>query len=295
MEELTHIVSFARVVKAGSFAGAARQLSVTDSVVSKHVAKLERALGVRLLNRNTRKLSLTEAGAAYYEHCTRVIGELERGKQAVAQLSAPRGRLRVTAPVPIAGTLGPMVRTFLERYPKVQLELDASNRIVDLAEEGYDVAIRFARKLPPNVVARLLRSFEVGVFASPAYVKREGRPQTPPDLARHNCYNLPAALPSGLWTFVRNGERHDVAVRGSVVSDVVPALLDLVLAGTGITLLPTDLAEPAVHAGTLVRLLEDWDLPPAPLYAVYLPTRHLAPKVRVFIDFMLEQMASPRA
>ena len=295
MEDLTHIVSFARVVKAGSFAAAARQLSVTDSVVSKHVAKLERSLGVRLLNRNTRKLSLTEAGAAYYEHCTRVIGELERGKQAVAQLTAtPRGRLRVTAPVPIAGTLGPMVRAFLERHPKVQLELDASNRIVDLAEEGYDVAIRFARKLPPNVIARLLRTFEVGVFAAPAYVKREGTPKAPADLARHNCLNMPTALPGGLWPFTRGGEQLEVAVRGSVESDVVPALLDLVLSGTGITLLPTDLAEPGVRAGKLVRLLADWELPPAQLYAVYLPTRHLAPKVRAFIDFMLEQFAAEK-
>jgi DNA-binding transcriptional LysR family regulator len=291
VEELAHIVTFTRVVKAGSFAGAARQLNVTDSMVSKHVAKLERSLGVRLLNRNTRKLSLTEAGTAYYDHCTRVVAELDSGKRAVTALAAtPRGRLRVTVPVPIAATLGPLVREFLLRYPKVQIDLDASNRIVDLAEEGFDIAIRFARTLPPNVVARLLRTFRIGAFAAPSYLRRAGTPQHPADLAKHDCLNLPTALPGGIWPFVRAGEHAEIAVQGSVQSDMVPALHDLVRGGTGITLLPLEMAAPDVKAGRLVRVLPDWEMPPANLYAVYLPTRHLAPKSRAFIDFLVARM-----
>lgn len=294
MEELSHIVSFTRVVKAGSFAGAARQLNLTDSVVSKHVAKLERSLGVRLLNRNTRKLSLTEAGSAYFEHCTRVVAELDSGKRAVTALAeAPAGRLRVTAAVPIAATLGPLVQEFLKRHPKVQIELDASNRLVDLAEEGFDVAIRFARTLPPNVVARLLRQVRVAPFASPGYLRRAGTPRQPADLAQHDCLNLPTALPSRVWPFERRGEGAEVAVKGSVESDMVPALHDLVLAGTGITLLPLELAARDVKAGRLVRVLPDWEMPPASLYAVYLPSRHLPPKVRAFIDFIVARMAEP--
>lgn len=295
MEELAHMLTFARVVKAGSFAAAARNLKVTDSMASKHVAKLEQALGVRLLNRSTRKLSLTEAGAAYYEHCARIIEEVESAQRTLAQLQAvPRGLLRVTAPVPVASRLGPMLNEFLARYPEIQLELDASNRVVDLAEEGYDVAIRFARTLPPNVVARLLLSMRLRLCASPRYVEREGVPQHPAELSQHNCLNAPAAVPDGLWCFVRGSERVEVPARGSVQSDMVETLQDLVLAGTGITLLSDATVSRDIREGRLTTLLADWGIEPrAKLYAVYLPTRYLAPKVRVFVDFLVGRYASP--
>ena len=294
VEELAHMVTFARVVKAGSFARAARHLKVTGSVASKHVAKLERALGVRLLNRSTRKLSLTEAGAAYYEHCARIVLEVESSKRALAELQAvPRGLLRVTAPVPIASTLGPMLREFLERYPEVQLDLDASNRIVDLAEEGFDVAIRVARILPPNVVARLLRSMRLHLCASPQYLQREGVPQHPADLSRHNCLTVPVAMPDGVWRFVRGGERAEVPVRGSLQSNTVEALRDLVLAGAGVTMMAGPMAGKDIRDGRLTPLLTDWEIEPRiNVHAVYLPTRYLAPKVRVFVDFLAESFAS---
>lgn len=290
MEELSHIVTFTHVVKAGSFSGAARQMRIASSVASKHVTKLERALGVRLLNRNTRKLSLTEAGAAYYEHCTRIVAEVESGRRALAELQAvPRGRLRVTAPVPVASTLGPILQDFLQRHPRVELELDASNRVVDLAAEGYDVAIRFARKLPPNIVARLLTSLRVHAYASPQYLARAGVPEHPAQLSHHNCLNLPTPLPGGVWTFQRGDERVEVTVQGSVQSDMVDTLRDLALAGTGVTLLPTAMTARDVRDGRLTPLLPEWAMPDADLYAVYLPTRHVAPKVRVFVDFLVER------
>ena len=295
MEDLAHIVTFTRVVKAGSFASAARHLKITDSVASKHVAKLEQALGVRLLNRSTRKLSLTEAGASYYEHCARIVEEVESSKRALAELQAlPRGLLRVTAPVPITNTLGPMLREFLERYPEVQLDLDASNRIVDLAEEGFDVAIRVARALPPNVVARPLRSMRLHLCASPQYLQREGVPQHPADLSRHNCLIVPVAMPDSIWRFVRGSERVEVPVHGSLQSNTVEALHDLVLGGTGVTLLAGPTAGKDIREGRLTSLLTDWEIEPrVNVYAVYLPTRYLAPKVRVFVDFLAERFASP--
>ncbi|MGH8455761.1 MAG: LysR family transcriptional regulator [Stenotrophobium sp.] len=295
MEDLAHMVTFARVVKAGSFAGAARHLKVTSSVASKHVAKLEQALGVRLLNRSTRKLSLTEAGAAYYEHCARIVGEVESSQRALAELQAvPRGLLRVTVPVPVASTLGPLLREFLERYPEIQLDLDASNRVVDLAEEGFDVAIRFARTLPPNVVARLLLSMRLHLYASPQYLQRAGVPQHPTDLSRHNCLIVPVAMPDSIWRFTRGGERVEVSVHGRLQSNTVEALRDLVLGGTGVTLLPDNMAENDIREGRLMPLLTDWEVEPiVTLYAVYLPTRHLAPKLRVFVDFLVERFASP--
>jgi DNA-binding transcriptional LysR family regulator len=291
VEELAHMVTFARVVKAGSFSRAAQHLNVTGSVASKHVAKLEQALGVRLLNRSTRKISLTEAGAAYYEHCARIVEEVESGRRALAELqSVPRGLLRVTAPVPVATRIGSIVQGFLERYPKIQLELDASNRIVDLAEEGFDLALRAARTLPDsNLVARPLRSMGLHLCAAPEYVRRRGAPQHPSELSNHNCVTLPPSLQGDVWAFVRGQERLEVPARGSLQSNMLEALHDLVLAGKGLTLLPGYMAGKDLRDGKLVALLPDWQIDlRITLYAVYLPTRFLAPKVRVFVDFLAE-------
>jgi DNA-binding transcriptional LysR family regulator len=297
VEDLSQIVTFVGVVRAGSFAGAARQLKVTGSVASKHVAKLEQALGVRLLNRSTRKLSLTEAGAAYFEHCQRIVEEVESSKRALAELKAvPQGLLRVTAPVPFAARLGPLLQEFLARYPRIQLDLDASNRVVDLAGEGFDVALRVARSRPPKLVARLLRSIDVLLCASPEYLRRQGRPRHPADLARHNCLTIPSATRDGIWHFARGSERFELAARGTLQSDVVEALYDLVLAGTGVTLLPDDMIVEDIRAGRLLPLLTDWEVETgARLYAVHLPTRYVAPKVRVFIDFLAGHLAGQQA
>jgi DNA-binding transcriptional LysR family regulator len=292
MEDLGYMVTFARVVKAGSFAGAARRLGMTSSVASKHVAKLEKALGVRLLNRSTRKLSLTEAGAAYYEHCARIVEEIESSKTAIAQLqAAPRGQLKVTAPVTFANTrLGPILREFFTRYPDIQVDLNASNRVTDLAEEGFDVAIRIARTLPPNVVARELRPVRWHLCGSPEYLEREGEPTHPANLSRHNCLTFPTAAPGTVWHFVRGSERVEVPVHGSLQSNMVEALHDLVLAGTGLTLLPGYIAGKDIREGKLRAVLADWQIEAGSnLYAVYLPTRYLAPKVRVFVDFLVEK------
>jgi DNA-binding transcriptional LysR family regulator len=293
VEDLVHLVTFVRVVKVGSFAGAARQLKITGSVASKHVAKLEKTLGVRLLNRSTRKLSLTEAGAAYYEHCTRIVEELEHARVSLARLQdAPRGLLRVTAPVPIASTLGPMLREFLERYPDIQIELDASNRVVNLAEEGFDLAIRVARSLPPNVVARPLVSMRVHLYASPQYLGRDGTPQHPSDLARHNCLTVPVAMPDSIWRFVRGNERAEIAVHGSLQSNTIEALRDLVLGGAGITLLPASMVGKDQREGRLKPLLTDWEVEPRiNIYAVFLPTRFVPPKLRVFVDYLAGRFA----
>jgi len=292
------MVTFARVVKAGSFAGAARRLHVTSSVASKHVAKLEQALGVRLLNRSTRKLSLTEAGAAYYEHCARIVEEVENSKTAIAQLqAAPRGLLRVTAPVTFANTrLGPILREFFARHPDVQIDLNASNRVVDLAEEGFDVAIRIARTLPPNVVARELRRVRWHLCASPEYLEREGVPAHPANLTRHNCLTFPAPGTSPEWHFTRGGEKATVPVHGSLQSNMVEALHDLVLNGTGLTLLPGYMAGKDISEGKLRAVLEDWEIEAgSSLYAVYLRSRFLAPKVRVFVDFLVEKFGAKPA
>lgn len=296
MEDLTYMVTFARVVRAGSFAAAARRLKVTPSVASKHVAKLEKDLGVRLLNRSTRKLSLTEAGTAYYEHCARIVEEIENSQRAIAQLqSQPRGLLRVTAPVTFANTrLGGVLPEFFKRYPEIQLELNATNRLVDLAEEGCDVAIRIARTLPPNVVARHLRAVRWHLCASPAYLEREGTPVHPANLTRHNCLIFPSLLQDGVWHFMRGDERIEVAVQGSLRANTVESMHDLALAGMGLTLLPGYMAGVDIREQRLVPVLTDWAIESGShLYAVYLPSRWLAPKLRVFVDFLVEKFGRP--
>jgi len=295
MEDLAYMVTFARVVKAGSFAGAARRLKVTSSVASKHVAKLEKALGVRLLNRSTRKISLTEAGAAYYEHCARIVEEVESSQRAIAELQAvPRGLLRVTAPVTFANTrLGPILREFFQRYPEIQIDLNASNRMVDLAEEGYDVAIRIARTLPPNVIARELRRVRWHLCGAPQYLDREGVPAHPANLTRHNCLSFSGPGLTPTWHFVRGSERVEVPIHGSLVSNTVEALHEMVLAGAGLTLLPGYMAGKDIREGLLRPVLADWEVESGSnLYAVYLPTRYLAPKVRVFVDFLVEMFGA---
>jgi DNA-binding transcriptional LysR family regulator len=292
MEDLAYLMTFARVVKAGSFAGAARRLKVSTSVASKHVAKLEKSLGVRLLNRSTRKLSLTEAGAAYYDHCARIVEEVDNSKRAIAQLqAAPRGLLRVTAPSTFATTrLSAVLPEFFARYPEIQIELNATNRLIDLAEEGFDVAIRIARTLPPNVVARRLRPVRWHLCASPAYLEREGTPAHPSSLTRHNCLAFPTAPQSGIWHFVRGDERVEVPVHGSLQANAVEAMHDLALAGLGLTLLPGYLAGVDIREKRLVPVLTDWAIESgSELYVVYLPNRYLAPKLRVFVDFLVER------
>lgn len=299
MQDLEQMVTFARVVKNGSFAGAARRLKVSTSVASKHVAKLESRLGVRLLNRSTRKLSLTEAGAAYYEHCARIVEEIENSRRAVAQMqAAPRGLLRVTAPVTFANSrLGAVLPEFFRRYPEVQIDLNASNRIVDLAEEGYDAALRIARTLPGNVVARQLRPVRWHLCASPDYVAQHGAPAHPAELTRHNCLVFPTLTQNGIWHFSRGDERVEAAVHGSLMANTVEALHDLAAAGMGITMLPGYMAGKDIKEQRLVPLLPDWEIESgASLYAVYLPTRYVAPKLRVFVDFMVERfgVGAPR-
>jgi DNA-binding transcriptional LysR family regulator len=295
MEDLAYMVTFARVVKSGSFAGAARRLKVSTSVASKHVAKLEKTLGVRLLNRSTRKLSLTEAGAAYYEHCARIVEEVENSQRAIAQLqAAPRGLLRVTAPITFANSrLGPVLRDFFQRHPEIQIELNATNRVVDLAEEGYDVAIRIARALPPNVVARRLRPVRWHLCGSAEYLEREGAPVHPSNLTRHNCLIFPTLLQNGVWHFIRGRDRIEVPVQGNLQANTVEALHDLALAGMGLTLLPGYMAGVDIKEQRLIPVLADWEIESgSDLYAVHLPSRYMAPKLRVFVDFLVERFGT---
>lgn len=291
------MVTFARVVDAGSFAAAARALGVNTSVTSKHVSALEAELGAKLLIRGTRRLELTEAGAAYVRHCARVVEEVEHARQAVVEMqSTPRGRLRVSAPPGlIAGLVVPWLPEFRQRFPLIELDVSASNRFVDLAEEGYDLALRVTDVLQPNVVARKLADMSVVACAAPSYLDRVGVPREPMDLQHHDCLQF---TPPGLMSasvFEKDGVRVDVPIRGGIRINHAEPLRTLALGGLGVALLSRHLVHEDLREGRLVRLLPDWrPVVDAALYAVYLPNRYGMPKLRAFVEFLLEKFEPAR-
>jgi DNA-binding transcriptional LysR family regulator len=279
---------FARVVDARSFTGAAAALGLSKSAVSKQVARLEDRLGARLLNRTTRRLSLTEVGAAFYERCARILAEVEDAELAVGRLQdAPRGTLRINAPMSFGQLhLAPAVADFLDGHPDVAVDLTLNDRLVDLIEEGYDLAIRISQLADSSLIARRLVPMRRIVCGSPAYFARHGVPRHPRDLRQHNCL-LYSYLPSvEEWQFV--GPDGPVAVRaaGTLKANNGDVLETAMLAGLGVALQPTFIAARDLQAGRLVAVMPDYVNEAASVYAVYPHSRHLSAKVRAFIDFL---------
>ena len=291
MKNLVGMAIFARVAESRSFSGAAARLGLSKSMVSKEVSKLEQSLGARLLNRTTRQLSLTEVGAAFYEHCARVVQEAEEAELLVGRLQGePRGVLKLTAPVAFATLhVASALPPFLDRYPDMQVDLTLSDRLFDLAEEGYDLSIRIARELPANLVARQLAPINRVVCATPAYLAKHGVPATPQALAEHNCLVYTHANPDSVWRFRGPEGPIVVPVRGNLRLNDDEAIWQAVLGGLGISLLPTFIVGKDLQAGTLQPVLTRYVPTERKLHALYLPNRHLSTKVRVFIDFLVER------
>jgi DNA-binding transcriptional LysR family regulator len=289
MVDLNLLAIFARVVESGSFAEAARRLSTSRSAVSKAVAKLEVALGARLLNRTTRHLSLTEIGAAVAEHGGRILEEAAEAENFVASLTAePRGVLRVSASVAF-GTLhvAPALAEFLPRHPQLKVDLTITDRWVDLAGEGYDVAIQVTGEPPQHLVARKLAPVRRKLCATPAYFRQRGVPLTPTDLVAHNCLDYTRSGEQGRWRFTGPDGDIAVPVNGPLHVDDDEALSQAVLGGLGMGLLPTFIIGKDIQSGKLQAVLSEYIPVERHVYALYLPTRHLPSKVRVFIDFLV--------
>lgn len=286
---------FARVAEAKGFSAAARRLGISKSVVSKEVAKLEKSLGARLLNRTTRQLSLTEVGAAFYDHCARIVQEAEEAALLVDRLHAkPRGVLKCTAPVAFATLhIAAVLPDFLARYPEVQIDMTVGDRFFELADEGFDLAIRIARELPPNMVARKLAPINRVVCATPGYFEKHGIPIVPQDLAEHNCLVYTHANPDSYWRFRSSEGDIVVPVRGNLKLNDDEVIWQAVRGGLGISILPTFTVGNDLQSGHLQAVLAEYIPTETNLYALYLPNRHLSAKVRVFIDFLLERFEPP--
>jgi len=283
---------FAQVVEAKTFSAAADKLGMSKSLASRHVSALERSLSVKLLNRSTRKLSLTEAGALFYEHCARIVQEAELAEQRLTRTqSEPAGLVRVTAaPAFAVRHLLPALAEFYQKYPKIRVSLSCSNRALDLGDAGFDLGIRVSFDPAPNLVARKLAVNRSVLCASPAYLKRHGIPRRIEDLRKHECVLFPPLAPKGVWTFRRDKRKYSVQVGGLFETDEVDAVRAAVAGGLGIGILPVYMVGDALRQRQLVPLLRQFRVvPESAIYLVYLPNRTLSSRVRALIDFLAER------
>jgi DNA-binding transcriptional LysR family regulator len=281
------------VVDAGSFAAAAEALDTSTAAVSRQVAALEAHLGTRLMNRTTRRLSLTEAGADFAERSRTILVDLAEAESLAGLHSVePVGLLRVTAPLSFGIThFSRLLPGFLRRHPKLKLDLDLSDRVVDLVNERVDVALRIAREPSPTLVARRLASVGMVVCASPAYLKRHGTPRTPGELVDHRTLSFSYLWAGDDWTFEdAQGHLTTVRVNADVHATNGDVLRELAVAGEGIVLQPNFLVGMDVASGALVPLLTEWKTFELSLYAVYLSRRNLSLKVRAFVDYLVESI-----
>jgi DNA-binding transcriptional LysR family regulator len=280
---------FAHVVDAKSFSAAADRLGMSKSLASRQVSALEQALSVRLLNRSTRKLSLTEAGALFYEHCARIVQEADLAEQRLTRTqSEPAGLVRVTAvPAFAVRHVLPALTEFYRQYPKIQVKLSCSNRAVDLGDGEFDLGVRVSFKPAPNLVARKLAANRAVLCAAPAYLERHGAPRRPEDLADHACVLFSPLTARGTWTLRRGGQKYSVRVAGAFETDEIDAVRAAVAAGMGIGALPAYMVADDLRRGRLVPLLRPFQvLPESAIYLVYLPNRTLSSRVRALIDFL---------
>jgi DNA-binding transcriptional LysR family regulator len=285
---------FSQVVESGSFSSAAARLGLSTTAASRHVAELEAHLQTRLLNRTTRRVSLTESGRAFYERSVQLLADLEEAEQEAQRAAVvPRGTIKLTTSVNFGVRhAAPAIAAFLAAHAEVRFDVSLSDRIVDLVEEGFDLGIRIGAPGSENIVARKLGETRLVPCASADYLKTHGAPQVPEDLARHNCFTYEYVTPRNLWRFRdASGNERSVRVSGNLHSNNGDLLAEAAAQGAGIVFEPAFIVGPEVRAGRLVPLLQEFVAPPMPIYAVYPSRKHLSAKVRLFVDFLVERFA----
>ena len=289
MDRFESMRIFAKVVEASGFTTASASLGISTSMVSQHVKQLEERLGARLLNRTTRTMSLTEVGRAYYDRCKRLLSDLEEAEAAAGKMQvAPRGELRVNA-TPVFGVLhlAPAVADFTTRFPSISVEMMLSDRIVDLVDEGFDVAVRVEPLPGSSLVTRRIASCRMVICGAPAYLKKHGVPRTPADLADHNCLTFTGASYMRAWHLgASKAESLEVPLKGNLRSNNAAVLLWAALEGQGLVSMPSYMVGDALESGRLRAVLNDYAAAPLTIRAVYPHGRHLSAKVRTFVDFL---------
>lgn len=290
--DLNGFTVFAKVAELGGFTAAADALGLSKSMVSRQVSALEDQLGVRLLNRTTRRINLTEAGTVVFERAQRIAMEAqEAAAEATCVEGAVRGTLRINAPMSFGiSRLGPVMPEFTARYPELIIDLVLNDRRVNLIEEGFDVSLRISAMTDSSLIARQLAPVERYVVGAPSYFEKHGTPKRPSDLAGHPflLYTL-LARPNQLEMANAAGETEQVELKGRFLCNNADAMLGMMLKGMGLAFSPDVLCHEHLKSGALVRVLEDWSVPPLTLHVIYPHARHLAAKVRAFVDFTVEK------
>jgi len=290
MQHFAVIPVFVTVVEAGGFSPAAAILGISKSAVSKRITQLEEQLGVKLLHRTTRKLSLTEAGEHFYAHARIAHQAGVDAQDSVTQLQGePQGRLRINAPMSFGRLhLAPLVPVFLKRYPKLSVDLVMEDKVSDLIGEGFDIAIRAGDLPDSSLIARKLAPLKSVLCAAPDYLSKHGIPNDPEALKRHNCMLFAYSNDAKEWVFIKNQQRTSVEVRGNYQVNNSEALREAIVQGIGIGRLPSFVAGPDLKSGQLVQLFPEYMMPQKTIYAVFPERQYMPAKVRAFIEFAVE-------
>jgi DNA-binding transcriptional LysR family regulator len=289
MDRVTSLSVFVKVVEGSSFAAAARHFGLSPAMVSKHINTLEERLGARLLNRTTRQVSPTEIGREFYERATRILTDLDEAEQAASALQAtPKGLLRLNGPLSFGiRHLAPAIVDYLAACPEAAIDVTLSDRVVDLVDEGFDLAIRIARLADSSLIARRIAPCRIVACAAPAYLKKHGAPRRPADLVAHNCLGYSYAALRNEWRFIGPDGAESVRVAGRLNANNGDVLRLAALRGEGIVLQPTFLIGDDLASGKLVSILPGFVPDELAIQAVYPHSRHLSVKVRSFVDFLV--------
>jgi len=295
MDRLTAMQVFAEVATSGNFSATAQRLDMSRAMVTRHVAHIEQWLGTRLLQRTTRRVTLTDAGEQALRRCQQLLALVAEAEDEIAPPDGVlRGQLRVTCSMSFGHShLAAALSDFLALHPQLKIDLDLGDRALNLIEARIDLAIRISNDPDPMLVARPLAPCDSVLVASPAYLAAHGSPQLPSDLTRHTCLGH-ANFGRSVWHFARNGQSEQVSVGTRMTANDATALLHAALAGGGIALQPTYLARAHITSGALQELLPQWQLPPMAIYALYPSRRHLSPAVRTLLDFLVDRFSTLR-
>jgi DNA-binding transcriptional LysR family regulator len=290
MDTLMSMKVFCHVATLGSFVAAAERTNLSTAMVSKHIKHLESRLGVRLLNRTTRSLSLTGPGAMYFERCQHAINDLEDAESLLSQSAVnPRGTLKISAPAVFSvNYLAPVLADYYARYPHMRVDLDLSDRVIDLVEEGFDMAVRISAAPHPSLVARRLAQINLLFVASPAYLAKHGVPRDAAELVDHQCITYTYTNNGAAWVFDGPDGKFSVSINPRLRVNNGEMAVRAALQGLGITVQPTILIQEHIHAGRLVPILLDYPRPPVSVYAVYPSRTFISAKLRTFIDVLVE-------
>ena len=292
--DLNDIVVFTRVAETKSFTGAAELLGLPKSTVSRKLAQLEERLGVRLVQRTTRKLALTDIGEAYYERCARIVSDVAAAEQVVTDMQAtPRGRVRISAPVDLSSKyLGAVIAEFLVEHPDISVELDASDRVVDLIEEGYDLAVRFGPMPESTLIARKLCTLKQVMVATPAYLAKRGTPTTIDQLEEHDRLLFqPSARTT--WTLISGDQTYEFGRPARFASNNIAAVRDVTVAGGGISLMSDFMVACDIAKGRLVQVMPEWTGRETDIHAVYPARQNLPPRLQLFLEHLGKALNPP--